>query len=924
MKPLQLIMSAFGPYAGRCEVDFTCFGSGGLFLITGDTGAGKTTLFDGISYALFGQTSGENRTNDGLRSDFAAPETDTFVTLVFSHRGQTYTVTRRPEYQRPKRRGEGVTRQAAEAELLLPQGNPVTKTNEVTRAIEELLRFNYAQFKQLCMLAQGEFLKLLLADSADRAQIFRRIFDTYRFDALQRQLDEQARALFAEVRDTRAHMRDNARRILTPADSPLAQAAARLCDESLSAVLTAKEVCLQLDDQNRQDAARLETESAALAALDNRLTANAAALERAAQRAAHRQEQGRLTAALEQQAAALEQAQQARTAAEKTLPAIAAWEAERARLAELLPRYAALTEQEAHCARTHEQRQAAETALNALQAQRQVLTQAQTDAETRLRELDGAEAVLVRLEKQHEDAQTRVQALEALQALWEEQTAEQRKLADAQAAFITAEELYRQTKDAHSALQQGFLRAQAGFLARALQPDTPCPVCGSRTHPQPAALAADAPTEQQVKDARKKQDACERAYTAASQKAAQQRTTCEERARTIAQRAQALELPPEKAAIDAAHTAAVSMVKTADAALPAARDQARQRAALPAQIDKLRQQTAELDTRQIALVAQLQQALTACAETDAACAALRAALPPELPTRTAAEEAQKALSAQIAQAQETLKTAQQAEAACREQRQHLAGRLDSVTQALSQLHDDTDGDEAALADRQAQLQAQQTALREQLAEWRSRLDGNRRIAAELRQKRAELESLEQELQAADSLAKTANGRLKGCKKLCFESHIQMVYFDQILREANKRLAKMTHGRFELLRNDFQQTLNDRGLELAVLDQYTGKARHVKTLSGGESFKASLALALGLSDVVQSRAGGVSIETMFVDEGFGSLDSESLDSAIGTLLSLAGADRLVGIISHVGELKERIDKKIVVTKSPAGSQLRLEA
>ena len=178
MKPLRLELSAFGPYAGLCAVDFASLGPSGLFLITGDTGAGKTTLFDGISYALFGETSGENRKNGGLRSDFAPPETRTEVTLTFSHRGEVYTVTRRPEQSRPKKRGEGLIHQAAEAELFLPDGRTVSKTTEVTAEITALLRFDYTQFKQLCMLAQGEFLRLLLADSKSRGEILRRIFGT--------------------------------------------------------------------------------------------------------------------------------------------------------------------------------------------------------------------------------------------------------------------------------------------------------------------------------------------------------------------------------------------------------------------------------------------------------------------------------------------------------------------------------------------------------------------------------------------------------------------------------------------------------------------------------------------------------------------------------------------------------------------------
>ena len=269
MKPLRLTMSAFGPYANTCEVDFTAFGNGGLFLITGDTGAGKTTIFDAISYALFGETSGEKRGGDGLRSDFADPDTDTFVTLVFKHRGETYTITRRPEYTRPKKRGEGFIKQGAEAELLLPDSQPVTKIGEVTRRVEELLRFNHKQFKQLCMLAQGEFQHLLLAGSDERAKIFRRIFDTGIYQDIQQDLAEQARHQYGFVAAARTHIIDNSRRILTEPESELAAIMAQIEENGVVAAQDLP-LCHLLHEQNIADQLYLADTAIRQDALDHR------------------------------------------------------------------------------------------------------------------------------------------------------------------------------------------------------------------------------------------------------------------------------------------------------------------------------------------------------------------------------------------------------------------------------------------------------------------------------------------------------------------------------------------------------------------------------------------------------------------------------------------------------------------------------
>lgn len=1041
MKPLILTMCAFGPYAGECTVDFTRFGGSGLFLITGDTGAGKTTLFDGICYALFGECSGENRCGDGLRSDFAPPGTDTYVSLRFQHRGKIYTVTRRPEYTRPKKRGEGETKQPATAELWLPEGEggPVTRIGDVTRHIEEILRITYKQFKQLCMLAQGEFERLLLAGSDERAEIFRRIFDTGRLRDMQTDLAEQARRLAAEAQTVRLRLATGCANVRADADSPLDALRMQAADAA-SCVDIAKRLLPLLAELNEADAAFLTTGEERLAELD-RARQQAAVDREAAVR--YRQRQQQLTAlrqelaALDAQAPALEAIGQQLTAATRAaeiepaftisqslseqltqrqseretlaaaerrsrqaaVKAAAQWQAEQARSAErealtqrctllaaLLPKF----EQAAKQDETAGQARDAIDRLNVLDAdladQSRHQSEQLAEAEATLEALDGSDAALAELQGLQAAYTRRLEALDALHRQAGALAAQRDLLLTRQQAIAEAEAAYRQASVAYDEQQSLFFRSQAGILAQDLQAGQPCPVCGSRNHPQPAARPPETPTEAALDALRDARDHRQAAYAAAGQAGAEVQAACRQMEAALTEAAALAAVSPEPAAIAAARLAEQDRLSALSPSLDQAAARCRRRQTLPPLIAKLRDDLARLEEQRRDCAAQRAAWQTRLAAALAQRRTLLADMPPDMPTHAAAAAALAAAQAQTAVLTAAFDAARDAHEDALRTAEHLAGRRHALDQdiaataarageaaaafAAARTQAGFPDDAAFLAarlpaeeldglrtrqeahrDRRRRaeeslrvlsaetatpphavesidarytaLELQTTALRHDLTARQSRLEANRRTEQELTDACADFDRLEPLCTAAQELADAANGRLKGHKKLQFETYVQAAYFDRILRQANQRLAHMTHGRYELLRNEFQETLNDRGLDLAVFDHYTGKPRHVRTLSGGESFKAALALALGLSDVVQRRAGGVSIETMFIDEGFGTLDSDSLDTAIATLLSLAGTDRLVGIVSHVEELKERIDRKIVVRKSPRGSTVRLE-
>ncbi len=1060
-------MSAFGPYAGRCEVDFTKLGGRGLFLITGDTGAGKTTIFDGISYALFGEASGSRRGGEGLRSDFAPPEAETFVSLAFEHRGQRYLVRRSPEYARPKRRGEGTTRQPAAAELTYPDGRVVAKVGEVTRCIEELLRLNHRQFSQICMLAQGEFLRLLLAGSDERAEIFRRIFDTGIYRRIQQELAARTKEQGGALAAARTHLLDNCRRIRIgeadadggaasaetgqasapdepgPSPSALKEAVAALEKDGPFGVPAVRDA---LREQNRRDAGRLRELDGGLGALDEerrRLTVRLAEAQETAKKReklarlraeeGQRQEQAAQAAELEaslqlaeraqalaaerallqsarsradqteEQAGSLarrqEQAQAAREraaenwkASEEAEPRRRALEQEQSSLSLLLPQYDRLAEQaraademEKALGALADELARADERLNAAQALHQ-------QGQEEYRALEGAEALLARLDGRLEEAERRGRALDGLTASARTCEEEETALAGAQDAFARAAAAYAAAKKEYDRAEALFFHAQAGLLAARLQPGEPCPVCGAREHPSPAPLPPSAPGRDVLDRLKAARDAENERCMAASGALEKQRTARDAARTALRQRAEEAGLPAEgePAALLCAAKAARRALAEEEQALRAQRQeaerQAQRRRELPALLaqreqdcrgaqqkrDALRQEKAgqaaaltAARTEQEALAASLPAGTLSPAqarERAEELARLLAQLDAEREARRAqcqqAEREAESAASLAAQGRDTALAARREEqeltqsyrrhcmeagfdgeeaaaaAMCppeelqarRAERERLLSEREAWQEAVRRLQAETagrDGDAGQAAAALSDCEGRAARQWEQAAALRSRLDGNRRIEKELSEKLAETEELEKGLLCLRSLSDAANGMIKGKKKLQLETAVQAVYFDRILRQANRRLEKMTHGRFELVRNDFQESLTDRGLDLGVFDHYTGKARHVKTLSGGESFKASLALALGLSDVIQQQAGGVTVDTMFVDEGFGSLDAESLDAAIATLLSLAGTDRLVGIISHVQELKERIDKKIVVSRSPRGSSVRIE-
>lgn len=915
MRPRKLTIAGFGPYAGVQELDLAALGTGGLYLITGDTGAGKTTIFDAITFALFGEASGDSRQPAMLRSKYASLTDPTYVELTFDYDGQTYTVRRNPEYERAKARGTGTTKQSAEASLTWPDGHVVTKLKEVDQAIRDIIGVTREQFSQVAMLSQGDFRRLLQADTRERQKIFRDIFGTGRFVVLQEQLKEAVSQLRSQREQAGLSIRQYIGGILCPPASPLASEA----DQARAGELPLPQVLALLDrllaaDQLAQEA--LDTQHKETEAQAEKISAQ---LSLAQAGETTRQDLAQNQSAQQRQEAVLAQAETKLRSAQATLPQQEDLARQITQLEVLLPSYDSLDEKSTALADTTRALEQARQDQETAQARRadlarqiaqwkdevQTLAEAGTQREKRLAQRQQ----LAQRKGQLQDLLDAVSALDA----------QRKDLLKKQAAYREADARSVALAREHEAKNRAFLAEQAGLMAQDLEPGLPCPVCGSTQHPAPAALSQQAPTEAEVKKSRKRYEEAQKATEEASRAASQQGGVVASAEEALHRQAAALlDATPETEVPTVARAQMAQLTDQLEALeklCRAAEEDLTRKAALE---KALPQQEAALEQAEADLTAarESQAALTAAAEAmEKQFEALRGSL--HYPDKAAAEKARDTQQAQLTTLKNTLT---QAEATYSRAKETLTALRAAGDQLQEQVRNASEEDPQALAAEKTRLAAQKAQLLAQQKDLHARRTANESARTHIIQKSEELTALDRTYTWQKALSDTANGNLTGKEKVMLETYIQATYFDRILARANLRLGKMSGGQYDLKRRRTAANRQSQsGLELDIVDHVNGTERSVNTLSGGESFLASLALALGLSDEVQMST-GIRLDTLFVDEGFGSLDPEALGKAYSTLASLTEGNRLVGIISHVAELKERIDKQIVVTKSPLGGSV----
>ena len=911
MRPINLTMSAFGPYAGVQMLDMAQLGAEGLYLVTGDTGAGKTTIFDAICYALYDEPSGASRDARMMRSTYADVDTDTYVELTFDHMGKTYRVKRNPSYERRKKKGEGTTMQDAAAELYLPDDSVIANRTKVNSYLQELLGVDREQFSQISMLAQGEFKELLVAESGDRQKIFSKLFHTSRYFVLQKRLQDETRRLQSERDDMKKSIEQYISGIVCGEDDPFGLSVQKAKDGQMPI----DEVITLIGKLIVTEKARTDSYEKQISTLETRVGELDTLIGKAQQT-----EKARVQ--LEKTHLELANVQNDRTTAEAELnrtkeafPETEELQRQAAVINNELPNYEKLDEKRKNIAdeeqllqRQNEQAEKGRMLVTDKQKSIEKLRQEQT-------QLADAGEKIVAITASREKMADAVDYLNDISRLLMEYSRRKQAVDKAQKQYLFDNDMYTRKQDMYEHMSTLYRNAQAGILAKDLKEGQACPVCGATEHKLLASLPKEAPTDAQLDDAKKDADkARDRANASATDAKVKLASVMEIRNSIIEQAGRKFDDPedidvlPEKVEKNIGYYN--EKIAEADRQIEAERKRVSRRDELAAKLPQEEETFAGMQVKLAELERNI-SALTAKVVSDRELAAgLR------FRNRSEAETKMNEILGRAKKLQDSFDTAEKRYNAVIQGIKTLEGQIKALTDTL----------ESAEKLELAKLEEDKTAVRDELGRIRLLMqDGNSRIRANetamanISRKSDELLAKEKKYVSVKSLYDTASGNVSGKNKINLEAYIQMSYFDRIIQRANLRFLKMSDGQYELGRvTDSSDKRSQIGLDLCVVDHYNGSRRDVKSLSGGESFMASLSLALGLSDEVQASAGGIQIDTMFVDEGFGSLDTEkTLPQAYKALVSVTEGRKLVGIISHVTELKEKIDKQIVVEKDRTG-------
>ena len=913
MRPIKLTVSAFGPYAGKTVLDLDKLGENGLYLITGDTGAGKTTIFDAITYALYGEASGDNREASMFRSKYAEAATPTEVELVFAYAGKTYTVKRNPEYERPKSRGEGFTTQKAEVQFLYPDGRVVTKQRDVDNAIRDIMGINRSQFLQIAMIAQGDFLKLLLAPTEERKKIFRQIFKTQLYQDLQDRLKKESGQLNDKCDAARNSIKQYIDGITCDENDVLCMEVEKAKNGLLPAKDVAELIERLLTQDNDKKTAIQKSISDAEKALEI-VNANLGKIE-----------------AKEKTQKALDRAQNSLTREKETNLALKAdfdiekgkiserelLAEEKARIEAEFPRYEALDTIEKQIKNDEDAISKKERQLKKDRDQYAADEAAFKTLKKEFESLEDAGEGKEKLSRQKEKAQQKQEKFKNLSKLFEGLHGFADTLDALQSDYKKASAASEKATADYEAKNRAFLDEQAGIIAETLENGKPCPVCGSLEHPCIAHKSAKAPTEAQLKRAKENADQARKTAEGLSGECKKAKGLLDAKKDETEKRAKELwqsvpfedvenKLPEEQKAVS-------EEISALDRALSEEEKKVSRRSELAESLPKTEKALEEREKDILGRNTSLEADKASLSEKKK-----QRDTEKELLRFGSIEEAKKKSKALEKHIGEMKKAFDNAQNALSESDKKIAGYTSSIKELTKQISSDCDLDQEGETKKKTDITEKKAADDAAVKVLHTRIESNSQVLAHIREKVGELDALEKRYAWLKALSNTANGNISGKEKVMLETYIQMTYFDRIIARANSRFMVMSGGQYELKRRkEAENNRSQSGLDLDVIDHYNGTERSVKTLSGGESFKASLSLALGLSDEIQASAGGVRLDTMFVDEGFGSLDEESLDQAMRALSSLADGNRLVGIISHVADLKNRIDKQIVVTKEKSG-------
>lgn len=946
MRPLKLILSAFGSYGGTERVDFEKMRQG-LFLITGDTGAGKTTIFDGITYALYGQTSGRRREGDMMRSQYASDTDETYAAFTFSERGKVYTIRRNPAWLRRSRRknkaGEyAMTKESAGVELTMPDGKVFPgKMKETDQKIIEIIGMDMNQFSQVSMISQGDFMKLLLASSKERKEIFSQIFPTKIYWQIQNSLAEQEKKLYGQLEDVRKVCQHEIENVQCLPESPYTE---KWKEKGGFSDIDNRVLMELLEEMNEAAGQREKALQASLKETDRLLAAAQEIHEKELRSKRVLEEMKVLENELPQIGKNVKEAgailEEVRSRYEREWPKK---QEQQLLLNREMPEYDKLAQEENALA------QLGKTLENCTgAAERTVKKETETKQlrEALEQEQEGLKDSGIRLNQASQKLEVCREKMSVLKRLWNKKTLWEKFLSEDEAAkkkVVKSVSDYQEMSRRYDGLYEQFIASQAGLMAQKLVEGEPCPVCGAIHHPAPCLNEnmEEIVDRSRVDEAKADREIAEKAVEKARlqcQKLAE--AGAELKSGILHDAGELIENPAKLFEDDSFWTTVFDMGRASQQELKAAKHQWQQAQneceRFEANGEKLKKLEKEQDALHMDYIKLVQQQAALSSEkksrTDSL-AAMKSKM--SFTSRTEAEQSLYSLKREMEQLKKALEKAE-ADLETWTGRQHLKqGRFGERRQMLKQARAELDEAkekyntllEASGWPAETEycvLEAKREALAGEEKDVYAIRQTNVRIYERLKRLLADYGEEQTNFARVRHLSRIANGQMAGMARIDFQTYMQRRYFEQMVDAANRRLAGMSGRQFLLECRELENLgrQGEAGLDLDVYSLVNDSVRDVKTLSGGESFMAALALALGMADVIQQEAGKIHVDTLFIDEGFGSLDENARNQAIRILNELAGNDRLVGIISHVSELKEQIEQKIVVTKTNKGSSISM--
>ena len=926
MRPIKLILSAFGPYASKIELDLAKLGENGVYLITGDTGAGKTTIFDAITFALFGKPSGDIRDVKTLRSEYAKEEIETYVELDFLYHGEEYHIYRRPEYSYTHVQKNGEIKQrskSADAYLILPNGERIVKPTEVTKQVEQLLGMKRDQFRQIAMIAQGSFLEILNADTKERGKLFEKVFMTSKYSILMDRLNQMAKEGSTKLNEAKLRLQQ----IISDIRVPITlqeeyeqmietfamddiQPVYDLLDKIIASEKEETKILQKQKDiiqKQLQKYRKEETEKSKqlqdLLSLEKLLKEKPAKEEKV----------NRLTEKLKVDGGKyklhIDDLKKEQVQIEHELP-------EYVRLTKLTTKLSEIKKQLSFVTKDLEEKISLKKQLDEDIILKQKESQTLSDSELSLNKfLIKEEELQKKISAFYHASMMKKEYQIAVEDL-KKKTMSLQKNTDAKA------EIQKQYDDA----QVSYFANQAGLLASRLSKGQPCPVCGSLEHPHPASHSNKLVTQEEINQYKKKVEQAEKEYQMASK-------ACADANLKMSSLKNELELVLKSV------TEQVIPIEDVQMFIDEHTVQLKsEQAEISTHIKQLQLQSKRYQEF-LKLIPQLQQKFTAVSSEVSQNEITQAKLSVELEQiqkqveeitgklkYSSEQEAKNHVSIitkQILEYQQQIDQLTNATKHAMDELVYVNAQIDMLKEKVSSSIEEISLQQIQLKSLQIEIENLQVQQEENL----KNIHNAQRYETDAQDTKQKIQSENETYQTKLSrysslkeLADVAMGNGHSSKeKITLQEYVQTAYLDRMIHKANERYLSMSNQQYQLVRSaGSKDKRSHEALDLDVIDYTNGSVRPVSSLSGGESFIASLALALGMSDEIQSQAGGIQIDTMFIDEGFGTLDQDALNTAIQTLMNLSGENRLVGIISHVKELKERIHKGIIVTKDLHGS------